>query len=329
MQIRGSVFLVWALGVFIGLSGCQRQPNGPNADDLTSLARSVLEVSEVQHREGKWQADLLRHTLDVVEEGRVSDSLRMALQFALGRVYMYTSNDAGMLAMIDRLEAGARQHASEIMHFRARYLNVFVLAQDSLDMALRLAQELQAQAETMNDAGATAQAWWALGYVYERQEDIEQALQAYQSLLDWAEAESQVTEASVEARFHAGHMLDQHGEHEQALAYYEQAQGEAADLGFLRFLPFAPYHQGRIYHDRFGDAARATEALNETVAVMQAQGLIHHFLLPIALQRLGTIHADLVQDPDAAQAYYREAVQYAQTHGHERFVATALARLSN
>lgn len=312
-----SVFLSVSL-----LSGCEARDQV--AQEGIGLLRQVLTIAEAHHREGKWGPPLLQDALRFADLHAAPDSLQAALHVALARAYLQVGNNAG-----------ARQHADRVatysMHqpaytFTAHYIRALSWARDSVFLAAQEAEAARAWAEAEQDTMRLMQAWWSTGFVHELHGAPQEALAAYEHVLHYADASKRTTEASIEAQFHAGHMLDQLGNHDDALARYRAAEENAAALGYLRFLAFAPYHQGRIFHDRFRDAERAMEQLETTVAIMRHQGLTHHFLLPIALQRLGDVHYDLLGDEDGAQSYYRKAAQIAQTHGHERFVRRALER---
>ena len=290
--------------------------------------------------------DLLNLSAEMRAHGTYSESLaRMLDEVATDE----SRHDSGTLSRIHAERARVHSHLLNVEKSRAAANLALLLAKDQGDKALlsdayyvSLLTTIDAEIETANHYGNKAlniaiaakhpdlvvQAYWGIGLLAESRDNPTDALRAFERAIRVAEESSTDSETYVESLFHAGTMSDQLGRFDNALDYYKRAEVAAVEAPIPRLIRFAPYHTGRVMHERFGDGDAAIAELKRTVQIMTAQGARDHFLYPITLQRLGDVYADLKHNDKKSHAIYKAAVRVATENNQEMFVQRAVERLN-
>lgn len=302
---------------------------------------ALCDITAAYHLNGKMEDThrIARVCVQLSETGEVHplDRLKSYLQYARVLVDSHLLSNADSELMFSILQK-AQELAESVTELHGLADTLSLLGQgryfemlnggQSLESSERFDAllDLQRQAldvrETIQDTRGISESHFYIGQIYERLQNLDQALEHHAIALKIAEGHGHQYERTEPMR-HLAVLSIQSGDLDQALIYAFQALSFREENGFKPYLPLDHRLLCDIYLKK-GDVETAFHHAREAVSISEELGV--KGALASSLLGVGDVYLARKEE-DEARVYYERSLSLAQELHHAMFTALANGRI--
>lgn len=302
---------------------------------------ALCDITAAHHLKGETEEAhrIARVCLQLSEKSEVRplDRLKSYIQYAKVLVddYLLTNEDSELMFSILQKAKELADSESELHSLadtlsllgQGRFFDMLNRGQslessESLDVILDLQHQALKVREDIQDTRGISESHFFIGQIYERLQDLDQALEQHTAALKVAELHGHRYERTEPLR-HLAVLSISNGDLDQALVYALQALSYREEYGFKSYLPLDHRLLCDIYLKK-GKAETAFHHARKAVSISEELG--SKGALASSLLGVGDVYLARKEE-DEARVYYERSLALAQQLHHAMFTSLANGRI--